>query len=207
MLIECSKCESKVDAKILTEREYGSTDDCDPFIYYFLECPACLGVMVGHSDLVQYGPDKWDFEHPTRVWPDPVHSGFLHPSIPKIVQDSIEEGRRCFKARAYLACAVMCGRAIEAICKEEKTASHSLAEGLKELKNKGVIDGRLFEWSEALRKHRNIGAHASEEVISREDAQDILEFAIAICEYIYVLSDRYAKFQARLGKLKESHNR
>jgi hypothetical protein len=91
----------------------------------------------------------------------------------------------------------MCGRAIEAICAEHKTKSKNLGVGLKELRDKKIIDQRLFEWGDTLRQQRNIGAHANEEEISREDARDILDFALAICEYVFVLSEKYKEFQAR----------
>jgi hypothetical protein len=94
----------------------------------------------------------------------------------------------------------MCGKAIEAICAEHKTKSKNLGAGLKELLDKKVIDVRLFEWGDALRQQRNIGAHANEEDVSREDARDVLDFALAICEYVFVLSGKYEEFQARQKK-------
>jgi hypothetical protein len=94
----------------------------------------------------------------------------------------------------------MCRRAIEAVCVEQKTKSKNLAGGLKELRNKQVIDQRLFEWGNALREQGNIGAHATDEAISRENARDVLDFALAICEYVFVLSGKYAEFQARQKK-------
>ena len=101
----------------------------------------------------------------------------------------------------------MCGRAIEALCAEHKTKSKNLSAGLKELRDKKIIDQRLFDWGEALREQRNIGAHANEEDISREDARDVLDFAVAICEYIFVLSRKYEDFRARqLNKVKTSRN-
>jgi hypothetical protein len=69
--------------------------------------------------------------------------------------------------------------------------------GLKELKELGVIDGRIYEWGEELRKSRNIGAHATDEKITPEDARDMLDFTIAIGDYVYVLSDKYEKFKSR----------
>ena len=100
-------------------------------------------------------------------------------------------------AGAFLACAVMCGRAIEAICTEHKTKSPTLAEGLRELKDRQIIDQRLFDWAETLRHQRNIGAHATAESITPQDARDVLDFAIAICEYVVVLSDKYETFRNR----------
>jgi hypothetical protein len=93
----------------------------------------------------------------------------------------------------------MCGRALEAICKE-KTGETTLAKGLQKLKSTNQIDGQLFNWGEALRKERNIGAHVSEETVSRLDAQDILDFANAIVAYIYIMSAKFDAYQARKVK-------
>jgi Domain of unknown function (DUF4145) len=90
----------------------------------------------------------------------------------------------------------MCGRAVEALC-QEKTKARTLAEGLKKLLSGKVIDEKLFEWGEALRNERNIGAHAGQAEISAQDASDVLDFAIAISEYVYVLDEKYKAYLAR----------
>ncbi len=81
----------------------------------------------------------------------------------------------------------MCGRTIEGVCNHHSTKNKTLAGGLKELRENGIIDERLFEWGDELRKHRNIGAHATSEKISKEDAKDLLDFSSAICEYVFTL--------------------
>ncbi len=60
----------------------------------------------------------------------------------------------------------------------------------------------LREWGEALRAERNIGAHAGDEVITVQDASDVLNFAIAISEYVYVLDDKYKAYKERKAKKK-----
>jgi hypothetical protein len=195
-IIECPDCESIVAANLIAKKDYNATDDGDPpSCIYFLECPVCHRTMVGRSFLVQIDYNDWDYENPSRLWP--MKNRTLDWSIPKTVRKSIEEATKCYNANAYSACAVMCGRSIEALCKEHKTKNWQLAKGLKELKDKGIIDGRLFEWSEALKDLRNIGAHAYDKDISKEDARDVLDFAIAICEYVYVLTGKYEKFKKR----------
>lgn len=69
--------------------------------------------------------------------------------------------------------------------------------GLKELLEKEIIDKKIFQWSEALRLHRNIGAYASEEKISAEDSRDLLDFTGAICDYVFVLSKKFDSFMKR----------
>ena len=148
--------------------------------------------------MTQVGPKEWEWSDLTRYWPEPVEP--LDYSIPARTRKSLEEARKCFRAQAFSACAVMCGRAIEATCAEYKTKSKTLAAGLKELRDRKVIDQRLFEWAEALREQRNIGAHATEEDVSREDARDVLDFSIAICQYVFVLSQKYDDFKKRQAK-------
>ena len=101
---------------------------------------------------------------------------------------------------AFTACAVMCGRALEGVCVDQKTTRKTLASGLKELLDKKVIDERLYAWGEALRQMRNLGAHASDEKVSREDANDLLDFVYAICEYVYTLNAKFQDFVARQKK-------
>lgn len=72
-----------------------------------------------------------------------------------------------------------------------------IGRGLKALLEKGAIDQRLYDWAEALRKERNIGAHASDEDTTKENAQDVIDFTIAIFDYVYTLAEKYEKYVAR----------
>ena len=91
----------------------------------------------------------------------------------------------------------MCGRALESICSEHNTKNKFLAGGLKELLDNQIIDKRIYEWGEALREHRNIGAHATGGKISKKDAKDLLDFANAICDYVFVLTNKFKDFMKR----------
>jgi hypothetical protein len=62
----------------------------------------------------------------------------------------------------------------------------------------------LFEWGETLREQRNLGAHEPEHDISRTDARDGLDFVLAICEYVFVLSEKYKEFRDRQAARKAS---
>jgi hypothetical protein len=191
MIIECPTCESKVDAKVLATHE-SSDEYTGLYKVTFLECPVCKNSMLACQDTFQTGLDDFDWSEPGRVWPQPEK--YVSSYLPEIVRNSLEEAKKCFKCKAYSACAVMCGRVLEAIWSEYKTKNKFLRGGLKELLDKQIIDKRIYEWGEALRKHRNIGAHATEEKISKEDARYLLDFAEAICEYIFVLTEKFETF-------------
>jgi hypothetical protein len=195
MIIECPGCHSRIDAVVIAEKNYGDEDGADPFKISFLECSECRNAMLARTNYRQVDYNEYDYDKPTRLWPEPVD--VLHISIPTLTRLSLEEAGKCFGAQAYSACAVMCGKAIEAICAEHGTKSRNLGAGLKELKDTQIIDQRLFDWGEALREQRNLGAHATGVHITREDARAVLDFAIAICEYVFVLSQKYAEFKAR----------
>lgn len=86
---------------------------------------------------------------------------------------------------------------LEGICRHYQTKSQYLGPGLRELRERGMIDGRLFRWAEELQKSRNIGAHATGEKVSKQDARDLLDFTNAICEYIFVLTAKFEAFMKR----------
>jgi len=65
------------------------------------------------------------------------------------------------------------------------------------MKSQGMIDEKIWNWANALKKERNLGAHASGTDVSKEDAEDVLDFAMAICEYVYVLTTKYDDYMAR----------
>jgi len=198
MIIDCFYCQSRVDAILIGENEeMESNEEGPPVKIVFLKCPVCNNALLGISELYQVGRDSWEWSKLTRLWPKP--DGHLHYCIPKEVRSSLEEAKKCYQAKAFSACAVMCGRAIEAMCvlhSNEKT----LYKGLQKLRDMEFIDGRLFDWGESLRQERNIGAHATGQNINKEDVRDILDFAIAICEYVYVLSDKYESYKKRKSK-------
>ena len=199
MIIECPYCESKVDGLVKGEHEaYDPHEDPFPFKAVLVQCPVCNNALLGGSDLVQVGPNEHEWSSLNRLWPK--QESHVDWDIPAIARNSLIEARLCYKAKAYSASVVMSGRTLEGVCKHHSAKNKNLAVGLKELKEKGIIDERLFKWGEELRKHRNIGAHASDEKISKEDAKDLLDFVNAICEYVFVLTEKFNKFMERKSK-------
>jgi hypothetical protein len=153
------------------------------------------------------------------MFPKPPKT-FSSYRIPNAVTISLTEGGNTLQANAPFAACVMFGRALEAVCRdilftdEEKKSAREgkgkkrlmLAEGIKKLREKNVIDDRLFDWSQHLNAFRNLAAHPDGEVgsISRQDAEDLQAFVYAIVEYIYDLADRYQEFKERQAKRAEA---
>jgi hypothetical protein len=199
MIIECPYCESKVDGEVKGEHQCYNPEDPFPFKAVLLRCPVCNNALLGGSDLEQTGPETSEWSNLNRLWPQ--QETYINWEIPVIARNSLVEARICYKAKAYSACAVMSGRTLEGVCQHFSIKDKNFAKDLEGLKNKGIIDERLYQWGEALRKHRNIGAHATEDEILKEDAKDLLDFAQAICDYVFVLNAKFDRFKERQDKL------
>jgi Domain of unknown function (DUF4145) len=195
--IHCPHCDAKVQARVLGEKEYAPDEESEPRKYQFVDCAQCGTAMVGYCEWEQGEEGSQGWGNLSRRWPQVDQQ--LHANVPRIVRRSLEEAKRCHAAKAYTACAVMVGRAIEGMCKDKVKAKY-LSEGLKKLKAEGIIDDKLYQWGEALRNERNIGAHASVESVTWQDASDVMGFAYAMAEYVYVLDEKYKDYVQRKAK-------
>lgn len=191
MLIDCHRCRAKVQAEVL-----GHHDDEDLFgtRTYLLKCPSCNTALAAESH-EDYSGEKSIWSLPLRVHPKPIRS--LGSDIPPIVKNSIDEAEKCIQAGAYLAATAMCGRSLEGICRYYQTKDSYLGGGLKELRDTGIIDARLYQWGEELRDQRNDAAHATDTEISFQDASDVISFTYAIIDYVFLLAQKFDQFQAR----------
>ena len=207
LLVHCDKCEATVSAEVLAEHEVTYFDedvrlDLPDNCVSLVACSSCHRALVARE--VWEGEDDSGisiWSKPIRVWPRPERESTS--MFPDIVRASLEEAQRCHRAAAYTASAVMCGRALEGVCVHFDTKDRNLNKGLKELLDRQLIDQRLFEWSEELRKHRNLAAHASGEKVSREDATDLLDFVNAICEYVFILTPKFHSYMERKSTTKK----
>lgn len=198
IIVECSNCQAQARCEILGELVTPPTDFEDPARTVLAKCPGCGNPVVArqwYQELYMYmdGRTEGEWSTPARLWPDAEEA--LPGELPEIVRHSLEEARRCLRGRAYTACAAMCGRAIEALCRELNANEKMLAEGLKELLDTGKIDKRLYEWGAELHRRRNIAAHPDPTEITQRDARYLLDFAIALCDYAFVLTAKFDRFQ------------
>lgn len=222
-IIDCPICKAKVGAleKGKAERTGYIEEIGEPWgeRIYLGSCPKCSTLLVGQSN--QLGFEGYDSEEDlwsdvTRVYPQPSKA-FASHRIPKPLTDSLIEADRSMQAGANIAACVMFGRALEALCrnvleKEDKSISSEtkpkrrlmLGTGIRELKERKIIDDRLFDWSQDLNAFRNLAAHPEDISITRQDAEDLQAFVYAITEYVYDLTDRYDEFKERIAQKQKS---
>ena len=191
VVIDCPSCATRVNAEV----RGAVHDEHSDAAVVLAKCPACTGPLVGMSEMYRDADGDWQYGHAERIWPSPS-TVELNASIPEGARRDIKDAQKCLSHGIFSAAVVLCGRALERLAKL-KAPGKTLSDGLTELKSQGVIDERLFQWATALRKERNLGAHAADEDVTKENAQDVLAFTVAIFEYVYTLAEKYDEFMAR----------
>jgi len=191
VFIDCHVCSAKVDARVVAEH---SDTGFMATKTYLLHCTSCDTALIAESE-EDFVDSKTVWTKPVRVYARPKR--ILGDDIPPIVRNSLEEAERCMQSAAHLAATAMCGRSLEAICRHYRTKDSYLGGGLKELKDQGVIDSRLYAWGEELREQRNNAAHATDAEIGAQDARDVMTFTYAIVDYVFLLAQKFEQFQKR----------
>jgi len=170
----------------------------DPDLHYkvsLVECPSCNQPLAARQALdIDPETGEYDFTAARRVWPDPERE--VSPSVPRPVRSALEEAKLSYSARAYSASAAMVRKTVEEVCRHFG-AKGNLAQQLIKLRNEEIIDKKIFDWADALRQRGNLGVHAGDEPTTQQDAQDLLDFAEAICEYVFVLAKKFERFKQR----------
>jgi hypothetical protein len=160
----------------------------DPVEYTYTSCPRCSSpILLSRAyDYDEGGSFRGAYR---REYP-PLgrRIGFATPIA---VRNAYDEAVRCEDAKAWMAVAVMVGRALEAICRDFDDTSTSIADGLRKMLDAGAISQELYEWGDGLRLVRNEGAHATQVRVSRKDATFALDFLQALIEILFDLRERF----------------
>lgn len=190
MVYDCPHCDRPTH--FIIDKVHVLPDEGPPEEFSFAHCESCSHPAVFLREDVGDG-----FQNDTyyRVYPPhDRHIGFI---LPQVVRDSYEEAVRCETAKASIACAVMVGRTLEAVCKAYTPNATSIYQGLRTLHTNGVISQELLDWADHLRVIRNLGAHAGSAAVSRRDAQEALDFLQAILEILYYLRPKFEDIRSR----------
>lgn len=190
---ECPRCKKSSFLEIWARYD----DIPDPDQDFSETSYTLLGCMLCRQSQLWLWTEPAEFDDSDerqRLWPQVPT---LAQDIPTPIAREVIEARACFDAKLYTAAAVMVRRSLEGMCIEQGTKKGALFQALQELRDDGKIEGRLFDWAQALRVLGNQGAHFSEDSVSREDAADALSLAEALLNYVYVFTVKYEEFQNR----------
>jgi hypothetical protein len=195
----CPHCEKPATAQPRGVADWNGRDSDGEIVdtpteWMLVQCSRCAMPTLEMRESIHEG---WEYDDPAVVYPAPHR---ISPVVPRALRQEWAEAQSCFDAKAYTACLVMVRRTLEGTCLDQGVKTGTLAKSLRELKDRGLIDGTLAEWADALRIAGNRGAHFTGTTVPREDAEDALAFAEALLDHIYVLRKRFEEFQQRLKK-------
>jgi len=201
MLIECKQCEAVVNPEILNSYVAYDEEVGMPYRFSFLKCPQCSSPLLACEE--NYGGDEWD--SPTRIYP-PLDKQ-VNSSLPVPIRNAYQEAIICLKNKAFTASAIMCRKTLEGICAAHEIKAKNLSLGLKEMKDKGIIENRLYQWADMLRIAGNEAAHGVETIVTSQDAKDIIAFTDALLEYVFTFNDKFNEFMLRRNKVTEKNSK
>lgn len=96
---------------------------------------------------------------------------------------------------------MLAASAIDAMLKDKGYTAGSLYERIDSAYNAGILTGEMSSWAHEIRLSANEPRHADEtfEGATPQDAEQILAFAKALGEYLYVLPARVKRWQAKVS--------
>lgn len=201
MLQECNICKATVDAKELANYERyvdieGSFSEVTRFT--FLQCPRCERPFVVSQFPLDWSPQSIIWGSAKTLLPEPYKR--VDPSLPQSIRTAFEEALACIRSGAHTACVIMCRKTLEAVCREYQVGGRDLAAMLNTMREKHLIDKRLFEWADELRLAGNEAAHEAGSSVTLLDMRDIVDFTHALLEYTFTIRDKFNAFMARKKK-------
>ncbi|CAM1339396.1 DUF4145 domain-containing protein [Tenacibaculum aestuarii] len=197
----CPTCNSVVETAIIYSYVSENTvneDLCGYITEVFLsQCLRCKNPFLKEKNFQIAGGDDF-LTSELQFFPNTENEAIKN--CPKIVFNPYKEALKCYRAHAYDACVIMCRKGIEAICIDKGENKGDLANKLKSLNSKGVLENTLYNWANELRLIGNDGAHSHNQIVNQQDAKEAVDFFDALITYLYHLVNQYEKLIKRRKK-------
>ena len=197
----CRHCGTQSTSEILGSKDFIETENDGrdltgpEYRYRMVSCAACGDVSLLVAMKLYSDDEDGIYDDDFAVYPAPPRS--ISSAVPANLQNAFAEARTCYQARAYIASAIMCRRALESLAIERGVTERNLARSLEKLRDQGDIDSRLYDWCNELRLAGNEAAHDVGRKVTQEDARDMNDLTEAIIDYVFVFQARYEQFQKR----------
>lgn len=199
----CPTCNSIVETGVIFSYTYDVTHtnelQNEGTVILLSKCLNCERPILTEEHFQNIEEHSWTNN---KVQLYPLIDNIALKNAPEIVINPYKEASKCYRAQAYDACVIMCRKGIEAICEDKGESKGNLAERLRKLKEKKVLEDTLYNWTNELRLIGNDGAHSHNQIITQQDAKDSLDFFDALITYLYHLVDQYNKLKTRRSPAK-----
>jgi hypothetical protein len=118
----------------------------------------------------------------------PAAEAQVSSDVPAQIAEVFQEAVRAMHAKCPRAAAVMARRTLEAVTVDKGETTGVLADRLKNLAAKGVLQPTLADWVKEVRLVGNTGAHFDAiNTVSDKDANDLISFVRELLRYLYEL--------------------
>lgn len=206
-VVICPHCGNETNLEVVysieTPEKVYSMNDPDDFIeldttYYLTQCKTCLSIALycdTEADEKQGKLSEAYICYPAQK--------LYHDYIPLSIRETYTEAKR-IKNISPTAFAVMIRRGLEFICKEKKAKGRNLNQQLRDMGKSEIIPHTLVEMGDTLRFLGNLGAHATEYKIDRNEAQAMDDFFSAMIEFVYIAPEKLNKVKEIIKK-KQKH--
>lgn len=130
------------------------------------------------------------------VWPLSTRS--LPQDIPEPVRSTFQEALLCLAAGALGGCVMMCRTTLERTLRDQGLKASNLNEGLKVLKQKGVISQKLYSQADEVRLWGNMVAHKDfdQKTLGPQTCEELVVYIDSLLDAVYVQDAKLAKHAA-----------
>jgi hypothetical protein len=165
-------------------------------------CNNCEGVVYA-QDTFRHDPEGRTIYTGVRIYP--FIRSEAPEEYPEDVRENFAEAIRSLNSANPRACVVMTRSAMQAATRGLEAKGSNLKEEIDDLANRHAIPGSLREWAHEIRDGGNLVAHPEPgKRVEMADAEELVELAEAIFEYLYVVPEQIRRRRERLSGAQET---
>ena len=174
----CPWCNTQdVSMGIIKKNHYTNVASGGIREWTWLQCPRCGGMVSIETD----EHDGWVMQ----VVPQEVGSKYQVNHLPEDVAIYYKNAQTVLNAGVPSSAAVELRRTLEAAAKHQGVTEKTLVKAVEVLAQKGLITQSFTDVLGHIRKIGNIGAHATDQVLNREEVDKALMFTTQVLRNLF----------------------
>lgn len=183
---------------IVGDPVFHHTDSIVGYWYYTGQCSKCKDIILFFG----YSSNTTRIDNAKRVIR--INALKMYPSVESIPNNMPQKAQRFYKQsmesmHAPDGAIMLAASAIDAMLKDKGFSDGSLYSRIELAAKNHLLTEQMKEWAHEIRLSANEPRHADDnfEGASKEDAEQVLQFAKALGEYLYDLPSRIEKWKSK----------